>query len=137
MTAHLIMALIGFGSGVVVAGGVIALIVGLGIAARYIGITHTGNHLWYYEDSILLGGLFGTFMTVYHVMIPVGMAGLAVLGLAAGIYVGGWIMALAEVVNIFPIFARRIGLVKGMSIIIIAVALGKTLGSMLAFYMRW
>ena len=49
---------------------------------------------------------------------------------------GGWIMALAEIVNIFPILARRIGFVKGMSAMVISIALGKTLGSLYHFFMR-
>ena len=50
---------------------------------------------------------------------------------------GGWILALAEVVNIFPILARRIGLTRGLSVVVIAIALGKMTGSLLHFYLRW
>ena len=64
-------------------------------------------------------------------------AGLAVLGLFSGIFVGGWILALAEIVNIFPILTRRIGLTKGLSLVVIAIALGKMSGSLIHFYFRW
>lgn len=134
---NLVLWAAGLGGGFLVAGGVIALIVGLGIVTRYAGITHTALHNRLYETAILLGGLFGTALTVYHVRIPAGRLGLAVQGISAGIYVGGWIMALAEVVNIFPIFSRRIGMTKGVSYVVIAIALGKAIGSMLYFYMGW
>ena len=62
---------------------------------------------------------------------------LAVLGLFSGIFVGGWILALAEIVNIFPILTRRIGLTKGLSLVVIAIALGKMSGSLIYFYFRW
>lgn len=137
MFGQIILGLIGLSSGFVVAGGVIALVVGLGIVTRYVGITHTGKHLWLYEDIILLGGIFGVLLTVYRIQVPFGAVGLALLGIGAGVYVGGWILALAEIVNIFPIMARRIGLVRGMSVVIIFMAVGKILGSLLHFYMRW
>lgn len=137
MLTHLILALIAFSSGFVIAGGVIALIAGLGIINRLIGVTHTGKHIRVFETCILFGGLFGNLLTVYNVSIPLGGLGLSIIGICSGMFVGGWILALAEVVNIFPIFFRRIGLVKGVSFIMITIALGKTLSSLLQFYMRW
>lgn len=137
MISHILLGIIGFSSGLVVAGGVIALIVGLGIVTRYVGITHTGRHLRLYEDFALLGGVFGVLLTVYNMPVPLGSFGLILLGIGSGIYVGSWILALAEIVNIFPIMTRRIGMVKGMSMAIISMAVGKVLGSLMHFYMRW
>ena len=62
---------------------------------------------------------------------------LVLMGVLFGIFVGGWILALAEIVNIFPIFARRVGITKGYSLIVIAIAVGKTAGSLYHFYRRW
>lgn len=131
------LAVIGLAGGFVVAGGVIALMVGLGVITRFVGITHTAKHVMLYETGILLGGIFGDLLSVYQISVPFGSAGLAVLGLFCGIFVGGWILALAEVVNIFPVFARRAGITKGFSVVVIAIAVGKVMGSMLHFYMRW
>lgn len=133
----LLMILASAGGGFLVAAGVVALLVGLGIITRFTGISHTALHNRIYETAILLGALFGNFLTVYHTPVRIGFPGLILLGLSAGVYVGGWIMALAEVINIFPVFARRIGLTKGLSFIVIAIALGKTSGSLLHFFMRW
>lgn len=134
---QLLLGLIGASSGVIVAGGVIALIIGLGVITRYAGITHTGKHVWFYEDAVLLGAVFGNLLSIYGIRMPLGAIGLGVMGTCSGIFVGGWILALAEVVNIFPVFSRRIGLTKGMSLVIICIALGKVTGSLLHFYMRW
>lgn len=131
------LAVTGFGGGFLVAAGVVALLVGLGIITRFTGITRTAAHLRLYESSIFLGALAGNALTVYGLSFPGGRVGLLFLGLSAGIYVGGWIMALAEVVDIFPIFARRIGLTGGYGLIVAAIALGKILGSLLQFYMGW
>ena len=131
MAMQVLLGVIGLSSGFIVAGGVIALSVGLGI------ITHTGQKVWLYEDAVLLGGLAGNILTVYRVNAGLGSVGLAVMGLFCGIFVGSWILALAEIVNIFPVFSRRLGLTKGMSILVLAVAVGKVTGSLLHFYMRW
>lgn len=133
----IVMGIASFGGGVLVAAGVVALLVGLGIITRFVGISHTAKHNRLYESAIFFGALFGNILTVYEPYVPIGRLGLALLGLCAGIYVGGWIMALAEVIRIFPVFARRLGITKGISLIVIAIAFGKTLGSLLHFYMRW
>lgn len=134
---QMVMAFLGLGGGFLVAAGVVALLVGLGIITRFTGITRTAAHSRLYESAILFGALGGDLLTVYQFSVPAGRIGLALLGLSAGIYVGGWIMALAEVVNIFPIFARRVGMTKGASFLVIAIALGKTVGSLLFFFKRW
>ena len=85
----------------------------------------------------LLGTVAGTIVTLFPVRIPLGPFFLAVCGVFFGIFLGGWILALAEIVNIFPIFARRIGITKGYSLIVIAIAVGKTAGSLYHFYRRW
>ena len=137
MAAHLLLGVIGISSGFIVAGGVIALIIGLGIITRYAGITHTGKRVWLYEDCVLLGGIFGNLLTIYRINVPLGGIGLAVMGIFSGIFVGSWILALAEIVNIFPVFSRRAGIVKGMSTVVICVAVGKVVGSLVHFYLRW
>lgn len=132
-----LLIIIGAGGGVLVAAGVVALLVGLGIITRFAGISRTAVHTRLYESAILLGALYGNLLTVYGITPFTGRFMLAVVGLVAGMYVGAWIMALAEVINIFPIAARRIELAKGISFIVISLALGKTIGSVLFFYMGW
>lgn len=129
--------LIGFASGSLVAGGVVALMVGLGIITRFIGISHTARHAKIYETFICMGGIAGNLLTVYFPILSLGWPGLLLLGLFCGIFVGGWIMALAELLNVFPVFTRRLNLTKGTSWIVVSLALGKTLGSLMQFYKGW
>ena len=134
---NVVMVVSAFSCGFLVAGGVIALIVGLGIVTRLVGITHTAKENRWYESMIFTGAIFGNMLTVYRIPLSLGRAGLLILGVSAGIYTGGWIMALAEMVHIFPIFSRRIGITTGIGMIIWSLALGKILGSLLQFYMNW
>ncbi len=73
-----------------------ALLVGLGVITRFVGISHTADRVKIYETVISAGAVCGTLMTVYQPTIPLELPGLAVLGLFSGIFVGGWILALAE-----------------------------------------
>lgn len=134
---QLLLTVTGFASGFIVAGGEVALMIGLGIITRFIGISHTAKYVKIYEDAILFGAVAGTIVTVFDVRILLGVWILAVGGLFMGIFVGGWIMALAEIINVFPVYSRRLGITRGFGLIIITIAAGKVLGSLLHFYMRW
>lgn len=133
----LFLLLVGGAAGALVAGGVVALTVGLGITERFIGITHTAKAAKGFETAICLGGLAGSLLTVYTPAVGLGEAVLAAAGVFWGIFVGGWIMALAELLHVFPVFLRRLGETKGKSLIVISLAAGKMLGSLLGFWMRW
>ena len=60
---QIIPAIVGLSGGFVIAGGVIALMVGLGIITRFVGITHTAKHVKGYETAILAGAIFGNLLT--------------------------------------------------------------------------
>ena len=137
MLQHFFLMVIGFCSGIVISGGVAGLLIGLSIVPRYAGVTHTGKHILLYEDITLLGIVFGNLFFLYRWPIPGGMVFLGLCGLFSGIFLGGWIMALAEMADVFPIFSRRIKLTNGIRLVVIAVALGKALGSLYYFYQRW
>ena len=137
MFQQIFLAVIGFCAGVIIAGGVVGLLIGLSIVPRYAGVTHTGKHILLYEDITLLGIVFGNLFFLYRWPIPGGMVFLGLCGLFSGIFLGGWIMALAEMADVFPIFSRRIKLTNGIRLVVIAVALGKALGSLYYFYQSW
>lgn len=131
------LTIIGFSAGFIVAGGVVALMIGLGIITRFVGISHTAKYVRYYEDAILFGTIAGTVLTVFKVQLVLGSWILVLAGLFMGIFVGGWILALAEVINVFPVYSRRLGITKGLSWVIIAIAVGKVVGSLLHFFWRF
>ena len=99
--------------------------------------THTGRQILLYEDSIVLGGTLFNIFYLYQVRIPGGSVLLAVLGIFSGIFVGCWAMALADILNVFPIFIRRLKIVKTIPYIIMGLSLGKTAGALLYFLGRW
>ena len=127
MFQQVLLCFTGFCAGIIVAGGVSGLLIGLSIVPRYAGITHTA----------LLGTVAGTIVTLFPVRIPLGPFFLAVCGVFFGIFLGGWILALAEIAKVFPVFARRLKLTQGLSLVIISIAAGKTFGSLFYYAMGW
>ena len=129
----LLTGITGLCGGAVAAAALSAFIIGLGIIPRYAGITHTGRHILLYEDFLILGCISGNLISVYNLAIRIGNPGAAFAGLFFGIFLGSWIIALGEVVNAFAIAARHLGLKEGAGLIILSIAFGKTLGSLLQF----
>ena len=127
------LGLAGFCSGLAVAGGLFALLIALGIISRMAGRTHTAKYIWYYEDATALGGVLGNLFWLFRLPLPAGTAGLVVYGLFAGVYTGAWSMALTEIVDVIPIFSRRIGLKTGMQWLILSMALGRMFGGLIYY----
>lgn len=137
MWQQMIMGILGFGGGMIAAGGMVALLIGLGITPRFAGITHTADRIMLYEDMTMLGAVCGCLVQLYELIIPAGYWGLAVFGIFSGIYLGGWILALAEMVDVFPITIRRLKLTMGVRTLIVTIAIAKSLGSLIYFYKGW
>ena len=137
MWQQIFLEFIGLCAGIMFAGGVVGLLIGLSIVPRYAGITHTADQILLYEDVTLLGAVLGNIFYLYQIPIPLGTPFLILYGLFSGIFLGGWILALAEMADIFPIFARRIRFTEGLPKVIICIALGKAAGSLLFWYQRW
>lgn len=134
---QVLLGVIGFASVAVIAGGLFSFLIGLGLVSIFADRTHTGRQILLYEDSIVLGGILFNIFYLYQVRIPGGSVLLAVLGIFSGIFVGCWAMALADILNVFPIFIRRLKIVKTIPYIIMGLSLGKTAGALLYFLGRW
>ena len=87
-----------------------------------------------YEDATLLGAVLGNLFFLGQWKLSLGLPFLLVFGSASGIYLGFWVMALAEVADIFPIFARRIKFTQGLPFVILSVGAGKIAGSLLYYW---
>ena len=137
MWEQIVLGFVGLCAGGVVAGAAVALLIGLGVIPRYAGITHTADKISLYEDFTMLGAVAGNLFYVFRLHLPLGSWGLGAYGLFSGIFLGGWILALAEMAKIFPVVVRRIRLKHGIPLAVAMIALGKTAGSLWFFYKRW
>lgn len=130
---EILLAMAGLSLGFFIASGLVALVIGLGIVTRYAGITKTAGSLRFYECCCMAGALFGDLFSLgtFSFSLPSWTAG--VFWLFAGIYLGSWIIALGEVVNLFSLLCRRIGLTRGLPFVILCMAAGKIAGSLYYF----
>ena len=130
---NVFLALIGISAGMVVAGGVFSFIVELGVISDFADRTHTAKHILFYEDMVSAGAVLGNLFQIFEVHLPGRSIFLGIFGLFGGIFVGCWAMALAEILNVFPIFIRRVKLVRYIKWFIIGIALGKGFGACIGF----
>ncbi|MFD1777252.1 stage V sporulation protein AB [Fredinandcohnia salidurans] len=126
----LLIIFLGLGSGLAVGGGFVAFLAVLGIIPRLTQLTKTMKFIRFYEWGVVFGAVFGSWFTlndqIFHlwdfIVLPV--------GLASGIFVGMLAAALTEVLNVFPILAKRIGIENKIVILVMAIVFGKIVGSL-------
>ena len=127
------LAAVGFCTGAVVAAGLFAFVVTIGLVVRIIAKCHLAGRSRLFEDCIAIGATFGNLYYFNEWPLPGGNCFLAVFGLFSGMYVGCLVMALAETVNALPVMSRRLRLTVGLQYLILGVAIGKAVGALIYF----
>lgn len=138
--------IIGISSGLMVSAGVFTVLFVVGLTPRFAGRTDTARCEIFYEECLVFGAIMADVLSVYpiegsisnfmtHVSFPGILLNtiLILIGVFAGIFVGCLSIALSEVLDGIPIFARRIKLKMGVSIAVLAIAIGKIAGSLYYF----
>lgn len=134
LVRHVFLGLCGLASGFAVASGTFAFLIIIGVIPRMVGKCNRAAEVLHFENAVIGGGIFGTVMSLFpEISLPLGPLFLCVYGLASGIFVGCLAVALAEILDIFPITFRRIGLKEGLSCIMTAMAVGKCVGALFYF----
>lgn len=132
--------IIGISSGIMVSAGVFTVLFVVGLVPRFAGRTDTARCELFYEECLIFGAILADVLSVFPIKGALGQSPhvllivlLVLIGIFAGIFVGCLSIALAEVLDGIPIFARRVKLKMGVSIAVLAVALGKIAGSLVYF----
>ncbi len=124
---------IGICGGLIVAAGIFAFITLLQIIPRFASRTQTAKYILFYEDCVILGGTLTNMVDTFNIQMKVapviGMIGLVLYSTFSGIFVGCLAIALAEVVNVVPVFAGRVKLVVGIPYLLLSLAIGKCIGT--------
>ena len=81
--------------------------------------------------------MLGNLVLLYDIPLTAISPLMGVFGIFSGVFVGCWALALAEVLNVFPIFLRRINVTKGIGFVILGIAIGKVLGASAYFFFGW
>lgn len=134
---YIILVLIAFGGGTVISGAVFALITSTGVVTRMADTSRTAKHVRAYESAIVFGGAWWNLFWTFSISLPfahnIAQGFQLIMGLTQGIFVGCLAVSLAEALNGTAIFSRRVKLKYGLNFIILSVALGKMMASLIQF----
>jgi len=130
MLLNMVEIVIGFSSGIVIGSAFIALLTFLGIIPRLIQLSETAHLVRLYIIPLILGLFVGTYLTFTNSSYDFSTGTLTVWGLLQGVFNGMLAAALVEVLNVFPLLSRRIGLEDYMRVLLMAVVFGKIFGSL-------
>lgn len=134
---QILVGIYGACSGLVVSGAVFTVLLAVGLIPRFAGKTHTARNVMLYEEMVVFGTLAGDFAGLFppefHIPETLALEILIVFGFFAGIFVGCLALAIAEMLNSIPIFARRVQFRHGLGLAILGVAVGKLAGSLIYF----
>lgn len=122
---------IGLSSGIVIGSAFLALLTFLGVIPRLLQwVKDAGNHKAF-TASLLIGTLYGTYLTFSDIGLSFHHLVLVVWGILQGIFNGMLAVALVEVLHVFPIISKRLGLKNQINHLMMAVVFGKIAGSLL------
>lgn len=130
---YIILGFIGITSGAMVAAGLFAFITLVGVVERMAARSKTNKYIRLYEDMVLFGAMFGNIISIFKINVPMGNTMLIIFGIFSGVFVGCLSVALAEILNVIPVFTKRIKLKYGMPILVICFAVAKGLGALYQF----
>lgn len=127
---NFIQMFVGFAGGLAVGSGFVAFLTVLGIIPRLIQLSKSKKLINVYAACVIIGSVFGTYLSFTNNTSNESLLLLACWGLLHGIFNGMLAAALTEVLNVFPILMKRIGIDKHILWLLMAVVLGKVTGSL-------
>lgn len=148
---YILLGIMGLSFGALAAGGVFTVLSAVGLVPRFCQRTDTRAYILTFENMIILGSIIGTMISIWErkfyiypylskiesispiLYLTTEYILNIVYGLFSGVFVGCLALAIAEMLDSIPIFTKRIGFKKGLSIIIVAMAVGKICGSIFYF----
>lgn len=127
---YLLIGVIGLAGGLAVGSGFVAFITVLEIIPRLAQVTKRFRDTVSYEYSVILGVVVATLADFYELRLNLFLLGAAFVGLFCGMFVGMLAAALTEVLNVFPILAKRLKLDGYLPWLLFAMVLGKVIGAL-------
>ncbi|MGU9540437.1 stage V sporulation protein SpoVAB [Bacillus cereus] len=122
--------LIGLAGGIAVGSGYVAFLAVLGIIPRLAQLTRSGKHIQYFEWAVIAGTLTGAWCSLKNITFQTLQYWLVILGIFCGTFIGMLAAALTEVLNVLPILAKRVGVEGKIIVLLVAIVLGKVIGSL-------
>jgi len=122
--------LIAFANGLMVGSGLVSFLAIIGLVPRLAEVTCTERNLRLYELAMVCGATLAALEPVFPVIFYLPDYCSIIPGLFIGLFVGCLAAALAEVLNVLPVMARRVGLANDIRLLVLAMVVGKVIGSL-------
>ena len=129
----ILLAVFGVGAGAVTAAGYFAIIAAVGVINRFADFTNTASKIRLYEMVLSIGAIIGNFLIIFRPSYGLWGWFVVPVGVLCGMFTGCFLLSLAEAIKGLPVFLRKAQIQKGITAIIIALAIGKTIGSIFYF----
>lgn len=135
----LFLILVGLCAGTGIAAGTFAFLFVIRVIPRMIQKAKLEHKVIYIENVVFRGIMFGTLLSLFSwkkkwLFTLLGRSVLTLMGLSAGVFIGCFAVALAEILDTFPIFFRRLHIKDDFgTVLIFVMAAGKMLGSLFFF----
>lgn len=138
MIEYFLIVVIGLSGGIAVGGGYVAFLAVLGVIPRLAQLTKSGHRIQCFEWAVIGGSLVGAWCSLRDITFFASQYWLIPLGLLCGTFIGLLAAALTEVLNVLPILAKRVGVEGEIVILLVALVLGKVIGSLFHWiYFVW
>lgn len=130
----ILMCLIGISAGITVGSAAAAFITLLQIIPRLTQITETRENIKLYEYIFTLSGTIFSFIYFSTSNLKLNKYFCIPIGVVMGSFLGLFSSALAEILNVVPVFAKKFKIKHELKFIIAALMLGKITGSLLYWF---
>lgn len=135
----MILVFLGLAGGFAVGSGFVAFIAVLDIIPRLTHLSRSKSSIQWYEVAIIAGALVFTWLDLRNGSLGIPVWIVLPLGLFMGVFVGMLAAALTEALNVFPILVKRLGMKESLLLFLMAMSLGKVIGSLLqwTYFQVW
>lgn len=125
----IILIILAFGGGNVVGGAFAAFITLIQLFPRLLQVSESSEYIKILQNVFIVGTI--TFLSLYFsdVNFKISTPIIMFLGLVFGTFIGLFSSALAEVLNVIPILAKKLKIKRQVKYIIYSLLAGKVLGS--------
>ncbi|NLY46226.1 MAG: stage V sporulation protein AB [Tissierella sp.] len=127
---NLLIILIGLSGGLVVGGAYAAFISMLRIIPRLAHISKTHKYKRTYQNAYILGVIAFTISYFFDFNMKLNDIMIGIIGFTFGTFTGLFSSALAEVLNVIPVLAKKLRMKEHLKLIIYALLFGKVAGSL-------
>lgn len=129
MAKYILLIIIAFGGGITVASAAAAFITLLEVVPRLVEISDTRDNIKTYQYAIVSGFVLSTiiYFSEFHLNLSKYVA--IPTGFIYGVFIGLLSSALAEVLNVIPVLAKKFKLKNHLKYVIATLMAGKVVGS--------